>query len=126
MMLVLVLGTVITFSSCSDDDETVGGVSIIGMWKASYGSSENVIEFIDGNSMYNYGGVTRNKNGWSGRTTEEVPGHTGWYYLPANKHIHTYYIVDNKIFVANGDIYTVMDNRIYSEGNYSDYYFIRW
>ena len=36
MMLVLVLGTTIVFSSCSKDDEDGGEYSIIGTWKMTY------------------------------------------------------------------------------------------
>lgn len=118
-MLVLVLGATLTFSSCSNEDNdnaTSGTMS--GMWKSYY---DNVIEFSAGNTVYSYGGVTRDRNAWSGKSTESVPGHNGWYYLPSNKRTYTYLKEGNKIYITSGDILTYEGGRLLIDGTNDSY-----
>lgn len=124
MMLILLLGIAVSFSSCGgDDDDTKEGTRLKGMWAMSNSgfSTYNVIEFVNDNTLYKYGNVTTDKNAWSGKSTSPVPNHAGWYYLPVNKKLYTYVLVDNKLLISDETILTYMNGKLYYEGS-SNYY----
>ncbi len=121
MVISVILIATISFSSCINDYEGFG-ISLEGMWKSN--SYNRVIEFSGRNTMYHYGNVTKDSKAWSGKTTEPVPGHSGWFYLPSNKSIHTYRKEGNKIYTTDGDIFTYDGGRLLEDG--SSGYFTRW
>lgn len=119
--LIIGLAATMNLPSCSKDAIVNINNSIEGMWKGSY---NRVIEFSGSNTVFYYGNVTEDPNAWSKKKTEPVPGHNGWYYLPANKRTYTYVMEGNKIFTTYGDILTYDEGRLLIDG-YSDYY-TRW
>lgn len=92
------------FTSC----ENASHSQIIGMWKANNpnylgGRAEVVLDFINKNTVMKFD-VTRDKDLFI--KVDPLPGKSGYYFT--SKYTYTYTLVDNKIYISNGTILTIM------------------
>lgn len=127
LAVVLCIGVV----SCKDDDDDGNGQKIqssriSGFWSASNGSYEGVsfrvvYNFINSNTVVYYSTVSNSTRGWGTVEIESIPGHSGWYYSPSSMSNYTYYILDNKIYMTNGKIFTITDSGLLEDGSNSVY-----
>ncbi len=120
--------------SCKDDDDDDNGQKIqssriSGFWSASNGSYEGVsfrvvYNFINSNTVVYYSTVSNSTKGWGSAGIEPIPGHSGWYYAPLSISNYTYYILDNKIYMTNGKIFTITDSGLLEDG--SNFVYTKW
>ncbi len=116
LALFIVLPFGISFQSCDDESEKSNESGLIGMWRASAGSYQgesflSVYEFINENTVIAYSTVSSSSEGWRG-DVDTLPEHSGWYYSPSAIRYLTYYIVDNKIYITDGTILTLLGTQL--------------
>lgn len=111
----------INFISCNNTNNN----EIQGIWYTSVGefdglSFRHVYEFIDSNTVIDYGTIGNTEKGWTDYY-EEFPHYNGWYYTPSTLTYNTYFINSNKIVISDGTILTINENVLLLENSNSIY-----
>lgn len=122
LFIVLPLG--ISLQGCNNESESSES-GLIGMWRASGGSYQGesylfVYEFINENTVIDYSTVSSSSDGWIG-DFETLPGHNGWYYSPSAVRYLTYYVIDNKIYINDGTLLTLLDTQLIKDNSSISY-----
>lgn len=112
----------LTMTGCKKDGGTNSTITQLeGFWAASptYGSyidcnyRDPVYEFISNNTAFEY--VNVYDDYVSGLSTNSMPEHQGWYY--DLKKSQTYVFSENKVIFTNGDIYTLVNGKLYKDNS---------
>lgn len=112
MMTILVaIISCIGFISCGDDDDS-SGVSGLYYYETG-GGGRTAYNFVNSNTVEMYGGLTTNSNAtWFGERGEAFPLRSGWYYWEGNKHIYSYHIVGDVVFIGTDRYMTISGNTL--------------
>ena len=127
---IALMGVLMLFSACSKDDSSSGSNSgggsssnpLIGMWSqdavehSTNASRDEVYQFIDDNTVISYGRCWNTSAESYGMTKSPLPDHYGWYYFDINRKMYTYALIDNKVYVTEGVIMTLMGDELYIDG----------
>ena len=122
LMAIMLCSGIISCNNEEDSDEYNAPSShISGLWSASNGSYKGVsflivYNFINSNTVIDYSTVSNSTRGWAAEI-ESIPGHSGWYYAPLSMKNYTYYILNNKIYITNGKIFTITDSGLLEDGS---------
>lgn len=125
------------FTSCSSDDGDAGGSNnnlsgywlctsvcekdisdaIDGGWLSSEGTGcgSKAYYFVNGNTVHvldAWGYITKKSNTFYQVTVRNKTV----YFRPEVSTTYTYALVDNKVYITNGDILTLSNNKLYLDG----------
>lgn len=122
LSIVMLLFVGMSFVSCEKKDALGDSMSGLYYYENNRGYRD-AYHFIQKNTVVRYSNLTRDY----GETWDGIPGipfeeRDGWYRCPyANKTTLTYYIVENKIFMSDGDILTIVGDILIREGSGNEF-----
>jgi len=109
------------FTNC----EKVGNKGMSGIWHTDpemchgiHTKMFYVYEFINHNTCHFCLGIMDDYSHLRGGASNACKHHSGWYHCNASCQTLTYYVLDNKIYIADGAILTIVDdNTLIVDGN---------
>ena len=119
LSIVMLLLVGMAFVSCEKEGKLYG----LYYYEDWYGDRD-AYHFIEKNTVVRYSALTRDYGTTWGDGIKSIPfeERDGWYRCPyANKTTLTYYIVENKIFMSDGDILTIAGDILIREGRGDEY-----
>ena len=118
-LFMLLCTTMLTTTSC--EKEGMRESSIYGLYyHENTWCSRDAYHFTSKNSVIYYANLISDPNDTWGGGVKSVSfeERSGWYRHPyLNKWTLTYYIVDNKVYIYNGDILTISGNTLIKDGD---------
>ena len=123
LSIVMLLFVGMSFVSCEKKDAL--GDSMSGLYYYEYDwCYRDAYHFIQKNTVVRYSHLTRDYGTTWGDGIISIPfeERDGWYRCTyANKTTLTYYIVENKIFMSDGDILTIVGDILIREGSGNEF-----
>ena len=123
LSIVMLLLVGMTFVSCEKEGKL--GNSMYGLYyHDTYWLGRDAYHFIQKNTVVRYSCLTQDPEDTWGDGIPSIPfeERDGWYRNPyGNKTTLTYYIVENKIFMSDGDILTIVGDILIREGSGNEF-----